>query len=192
MIRRKINRFTWTTSHNEESKEAQFIETIHDCYLYQHLLEPTWSRSTDNPSLIVLVLTIEVMQVSHIEYHAPRGKSDYCVITFKYHCYVDYSQPKEYVYHKTDFNSMRIILLDLCYLTGEKTSWNKTKASQWMNYRSLLNQKFMKSEISSFQNNWVEFHHGKLRVACQLIKSFVMLCGTKVSYTGDGYHQKMF
>ena len=48
------------------------------------------------------------MQVSDIEYHAPLGKSDHFVITFKYHCYLDYSQPKEkYVYHKTDFNSMR-------------------------------------------------------------------------------------
>ena len=36
---RKINWFTWTTPHNEEGKKAQFIETIRDCYLYQHLLE---------------------------------------------------------------------------------------------------------------------------------------------------------
>ena len=92
---RNINWFTWTSPHNEESKEAQFIETIRDCYLYQHLLEPTRSRSTDNLSLIDLVLTNEVMQVSDIEYYALLGKRDQCVITFKYHCYLDYSQPKE-------------------------------------------------------------------------------------------------
>ena len=40
------------------------------------------------------------MQVSDIENHAPLGKSDHCVITFKYHCY-----------HKTDFNSLRRQLL---------------------------------------------------------------------------------
>ena len=105
---RNINWFTWTTPHNEESKEAQFIETIRDCYLYQHLLETTRSRSTDNPSLIDLVLTNEDMQVSAIEYHTPLGKNNHCVISFKYHCYLDYSQPKEkYVYHKTGFNSIR-------------------------------------------------------------------------------------
>ena len=71
-------------------------------------MEPTRSRSTDNPSLIDLVLTNEVMQVSDIENHARLGKSDHCVITFKYHCHLDYSQPKErYVYPKTDFNSTR-------------------------------------------------------------------------------------
>ena len=55
------------------------------------------------------MLTDEVMQVSDIEYHAPLGKSDHCVITF---CYLDYSQQKErYIYHKTGCNSMRRQLL---------------------------------------------------------------------------------
>ena len=79
---RNIKWFTWTAPHNEKSKGAQFIETIRDCYLYQHLLEPTRSQSTDNPSLIDLVLTSEVMQVSDIEYHAPLGKSDHCIFIF--------------------------------------------------------------------------------------------------------------
>ena len=105
---RNINWLIWATPHNEESKGVQFIEIICDCYLYQQLLGPTRCRSTDNSSLIDLVLTNEVMQVREIEYHAPIGKSDHCVINFKYHCYLDYSQPKErYVYHKTDFNSIR-------------------------------------------------------------------------------------
>ena len=68
---------------------------------------PTRSRSTDDPSLIDLVLTNEVMQVSDIEYHVPLSKSVHCGVTFKYHCYLDYSQPKEFSYHKTDFSSMR-------------------------------------------------------------------------------------
>ena len=35
------------------------------------------------------------MQLSDIKYHAPLGKSDRFVITFKYHYYWDYPQPKE-------------------------------------------------------------------------------------------------
>ena len=140
-----INWFMWTTPHNEESKEVKFIETISDYYLYQHLLEPIRCRNTDNPSLIDLVLTNEVMQVSDVEYHPPIGKSDHCVISLNtFNCYFDYFQPKErYVYHKTDFNSTRK------QLTGQKYSWYKIKASQLMNYEILLNLKFMKSEISS-------------------------------------------
>ena len=96
---------------------------------------------------------------------------------------------------KKDMSTIKLILIrwedNLYYLTGPKNLWYKIKVIQLMNYGILLNLKLMKSEISSFQNNWVEFHHGKLRVACQLIKSFVILYGTKVSYTGNRHHQKM-
>ena len=74
---RGINWSTWTTPFNKESKQAQFIETFCHCYLYQHLLVPFISRSTDNLVIIDLVLTDEVMQVSDIEYHAQLDVSDH-------------------------------------------------------------------------------------------------------------------
>ena len=57
-----INWFRWIKQPNEERKEAQFIETIRDCYICLHLLEPTRSRSrsTNTSSLIDLVLANEV------------------------------------------------------------------------------------------------------------------------------------
>ena len=55
----------------------------------------TESKYTDNPSMVDLVLTNEVVKVLDIECHAPLNKSDHCIVTFKYHCYLDYSQPKE-------------------------------------------------------------------------------------------------
>ena len=66
------------------------------------------------------MLTNEDMQILDIEYHAPLGKSDHGVITFKYHCYLDYSQPKErYVYHKIIIPMILIRWEDnLYYLTG--------------------------------------------------------------------------
>ena len=139
--------------HNEENKEAQFIETIRDCYLYKHLLKPTRSRSTDDSSLIDLVLTNEVMQVSNIEYHAPLSKSDHCVTTFKYHCCLDYSQPKErYVYHKTDLNSMRRELL-LSNWTEKFVIQNQSRSFDelWNSFKSEINEirnKFVPKQLS--------------------------------------------
>ena len=130
------------------------------------------------------------MQLSDIGYHAPLGKSDHCVITFKHYCYLGYSQPKErYVYHKTHFNSMSRQLL-LSNWTEKFIIQNQSKSVDelWNSFKSAMHE--IRNKL--FENNLVEFRHGKLRVACQLIKSFVMLCGTKVSCTGDGYHQKIF
>ena len=47
------------------------------------------------------------MQVSDVTHHAPLGKSDHSVITFKFNCYLDYSKPKEqYVYQNADYDAM--------------------------------------------------------------------------------------
>ena len=48
------------------------------------------------------------MQISDIVHHAPVGKSDHSVISFKFHSYLDCTKPKErYSYEKADFQAMR-------------------------------------------------------------------------------------
>ena len=48
------------------------------------------------------------MQVSNISHHAPLGKSDHSIITFNFHCYLDYTKPKaRFNYNKTDYQMMR-------------------------------------------------------------------------------------
>ena len=70
---------------------------------------------------------------------------------------------------KKDLPIIKLIFIrweaNLYYLTGQKNSWYKIKVSQLMNYGILLNLKFMKSEISLLQNNWVEFHPGTQAMA---------------------------
>ena len=108
-----INWASWSTFHNEESKEHKFIETLRDCYFHQHNLENSRRRGNDEPSLIDLILTDESMQVSDVRHQAPLGKSDHDVITFKFNCYLDYSKPKErFLYDKADFEAMRKQLED--------------------------------------------------------------------------------
>ena len=103
-----INWSSWTTNHGEESKEYQFIETVRDCFLFQHIDKPTRIRGEDEPSLLDLVFTNEELQVSNVVHHAPLGKSDHSVISFDYHCYLDYSKPKKfYDYRKADIEAMK-------------------------------------------------------------------------------------
>ena len=105
---KNINWSTLSTQHGEESREAKFIEAVRDSFLFQHVTEVTRSRGNDNPSLIDLIFSDEEMQVSGIQYHPPLGKSDHSVIIFDYHCYLDYSKPKEtFIYNKGDYISMQ-------------------------------------------------------------------------------------
>ena len=96
------------------------------------------------------MLTNEVMQALDIEYHAPLGKSNHCVITFKYHCYLDYFPPKErYIYRKTDFNSMRRQLV-LSNWTEKFKVQNQRKSDK---FDELWNS--FKSEIHETRNKFV-------------------------------------
>ena len=103
--------FNWKnmiTTDNKESKEFRFIETIRECFYYQHITELTRKRGNGNLSLIDLILSDELMQVSEIEYHAPLGKSDQSVIIFDFHCYFDYSKTTpRHSYGKCNYSAMK-------------------------------------------------------------------------------------
>ena len=105
---KSINWATWTTTHNDDSLESHFIETIRDCFLLQHVSKPTRRRGNDEPSILDLVLTNEEMQVGEVMHNPPLGKSDHDVLTFQFQCYVDYTKPKDrYIFEKGNYADMR-------------------------------------------------------------------------------------
>ena len=105
---KKINWKSWTSPGDEDTYEFAFIEGIRDCFLHQHIEEPTRRRGNDEPSLLDLVLTNEDTQVSNLKHRAPLGKSDHDVILFDFHCYLNYSSPKErFLWNKGNYDAMR-------------------------------------------------------------------------------------
>lgn len=62
--------------------EEKFIDCLRDCFLTQHVHEPTRTRLNNIPSILDLVLTNDEHIIDDIIYHSPLGKSDHCVLTF--------------------------------------------------------------------------------------------------------------
>lgn len=132
-----INWETWSTQHGSESKEQKFIDTVKDCFFFQHVERFTRKRGNDDPSTLDLILTDEEMQVSEVQYLAPLGKSDHCVILFDFHCYLDFTKPKaSFQYPKGDYNGMREFLIsskwttqfkNLAETADEETMWENIK-----------------------------------------------------------------
>ena len=60
----------------------EFIETIHDCFLQQHVSEPTRHRENEESNLLDLILTSEEGMVHNLAYHPPLGESDHICLTF--------------------------------------------------------------------------------------------------------------
>ena len=97
----------WSTPHPETSSEERFLEALRDSFLYQHVLEPTRRRGSDEPSTLDLILTGEEEQISDLSYIAPLGKSDHSVLLFEFNCYLDTKVPSaRYKYNKADYKTM--------------------------------------------------------------------------------------
>lgn len=64
------------------SEEAKFVECLRDCFLSQHVAEPTRVRINNVPSILDLIFTNEEYLIDNLIYHSPLGKSDHCVLTF--------------------------------------------------------------------------------------------------------------
>ena len=143
------------------SKEAKFIKAAQDCFLHQHIQLATRKRGNDCPSLLDLLFTDEAMQVSGVVHHAPLGKSDHSVITFRFNCYIDYSKPKEtYKYDNADYENMRKHLTELKWEEDyiEKSA-NMTVEDLWKELKTMLldvrNQFVQKHRISG-KPSWQE------------------------------------
>ena len=98
----------WTCkSNNTDDIDHRFIECIRDCYLFQHVSEPTRKRGNDNPSTLDLLFSNEDHMISDLEINAPLGSSDHSILKFNFVCHSEKQSPKIKVnYHKGDYKSM--------------------------------------------------------------------------------------
>ena len=88
------------------------IKGFQDCFLTQHVLEPTRFRPGQPPSTLDLLLTNEEGMVSDLNYLPGLGLSDHVVLKFTLACYTDphrTAEPK-LNYNRGDFNLLRSIL----------------------------------------------------------------------------------
>ena len=65
--------------------EVQMLDTINDCFLYQHVRESTRLRN-DQESTLDLMFTKEEEDVKNIEVMPPIGGSDHGVVTGDFVC----------------------------------------------------------------------------------------------------------
>ena len=93
----------------EKQHLNHFIDTLHDCYLHQHVTEPTRYRSNETPSLLDLILITDEDSIQDIEYLSPLGESDHICLIFdiltskqKDHSVI----PNEPNIHKTNYHAV--------------------------------------------------------------------------------------
>ena len=158
---KSIDWATWKTKQGDSSNEAKFIEGVRDAYFYQHVGSATRRRGNDDPSTLDLIFTNEEMQVSEITHGPPLGKSDHDVLSFSFHCYVDFVRKKErHIFERGDYAAMRnsesIKTWREEFLESAK-SMESTPEALWCSLKSQLHQltkKFVPIESPSNKPTW--------------------------------------
>ena len=77
------------SSENQEHISSVFLEGIKDCFLFQHVREPTRFREGQTPNILDLILTNEENMVEKIDYLPSLGKSDHLVLSFSFNCFIE-------------------------------------------------------------------------------------------------------
>jgi hypothetical protein len=127
----------WETWSSDKEEQNHFVETIRDCYLYQHIRKPTRGRINNEPSLLDLILSNEEGMITDIEYQSPIGKSDHCVLNFNFNCYTEVPKYKKtkYYYDRGDYAAAKEEL--------QKIDWHKELENcnvqeQWTKFAKIM------------------------------------------------------
>ena len=113
------------------SSVAEFVHTLEDCFLAQHVLVPT-----RGDSILDLILTRDPDLVSDVNTLHPLGNSDRNMILFTVHLECDIAVVKKEIrdYKHGDYDTIRSILSD--------ANWNSlmtcTTEECWMHFKELL------------------------------------------------------
>jgi hypothetical protein len=106
----KIDWKNWSTKGDKISEN--FVESIRDSYLFQHVMENTRMRENCEPSTLDLILTNDENMIEELNYTSPHGNSDHCSLEFVLKCYCEEKSCKteRWNYFKVDYTNMNTFL----------------------------------------------------------------------------------
>ena len=79
-----INWLTHNISSGAPTDTSNFYDCIQDCFLEQHVHEPTRQRGQHNPSTLDLIFTKSEHEIEMIDYQPPLGASDHSLLLFSF------------------------------------------------------------------------------------------------------------
>ena len=92
----------WATEYCSPGKQhlLDFVDTLQECFLFQHVTEPTRFRENEKPNILDLIISNEESMVQDLTYLPPLEKSDHVCLTFN----VVYRKQKQLLLEKPIYN----------------------------------------------------------------------------------------
>lgn len=111
----EINWSTETTTTNENHQAYRFLECYRDCFLSQHVVQPTHHRGDQRANVLDLIFSNEEEMITNLTHDAPLGASHHSTIKFLFQCYAEGRKNTKptFVYSKGNYEEMKDILEQL-------------------------------------------------------------------------------
>ena len=103
----------WECDYSAQEHQSVFINGLHECFLHQHVTEPTRFRENETPNLLDLLITSDESMIADLAYHPPLGESDHLCLRFNVRCgkeVVTREEPKERNIYKFDQDAVLVEL----------------------------------------------------------------------------------
>ena len=109
-----LKEIDWTNEHVPPEKDhlLSFISNLQECFLYQHIIQPTRFRQNEEPNILDLILSSEEGMIQDLRYLPPLGESDHVTLRFNVSLEKDTSNnwaPRRNIY-KGNYVAMKEIL----------------------------------------------------------------------------------
>ncbi len=106
-------------------RATTFLESIRDCFLCQHVRDPTHFRVNQTPNTLDLVFTNEEDMLQEVQHEPPLGKSHHQLLIYNYQCYSEDKKPSapKYNFNKGDYVRLSEILDEKNWQDLDRMSW---------------------------------------------------------------------
>jgi hypothetical protein len=93
----------------------KFAECVKDCFLTQHVQDPTHQRGNQKANLLDLIMTNEEGMVSNLVHGAPIGASHHHSLSFEFNCYTRQGGKgaKTFRYNRGNYEDLRKMMSDV-------------------------------------------------------------------------------
>ena len=106
----------------------RLIQALNDCFLVQHVLQPTRYSEGEASNILDLVLTNEEGMINEIDYLAGLGNSDHVVLRFEVACYsyIKETDVPRYDFRRADFSLLNSKLQDTDWMAMQEINVNNS------------------------------------------------------------------
>ena len=132
----------WDENTAETQEEKTFLDCVQDCFLHQHITEPTRYREGQTPSTLDLVMTNEEGMIANLTYLPGIGLSDHICLMFDLRTYTEkMPDTARYRYHRGDYDGIN---QELNSIDWDSQLADKNTEESWAYFADTFNNSMRK------------------------------------------------